>query len=101
MSNKTRNASIVIGTALLAGMAAAGASVNTSTSSNGLFGLTDLGHGYMVSDATESKCGSNKTPTEAKCGANKAQQAAEKAAQMKEIREAKCGEAKCGANKGK
>jgi len=60
----TKTSAIILGTAMglgLAGQAAADANP---------FGLTDLGHGYMV--AAEGTCGEKKAePQEGKCGENK------------------------------
>ena len=73
------------------------------------FGMTELSGGYMVTAATEGKCGGSmkaKSDTETKCGANKAADKAGKDGKCgagktsdKTAREGKCGEGKCGANK--
>jgi len=95
---KTTSA-IALGTVLGLGLSGpAGADSNP-------FGLTDLGHGYMV--AAEGACGEGKVK-EGSCGEAKQdpKQAAEgKCASNQEspapkVKEGKCGEGKCGANKG-
>ena len=107
MNKKLHNTpvSLAIGAAFAAGLAASPvvhADVNP-------FAITTLSSGYMVADgkAGEGQCGASKSQGEAKCGAEKASKkvakegecGANKAAQPKPIKEAKCGEAKCGGNK--
>lgn len=79
MSNKTTHTlALAVGAALLGSVAIANA---------GSFQVTDLKHGYMLSDEhhAEGKCGADKAK-EGCCGEDKA-------------KEGKCGEGKCGADK--